>query len=64
MIAILLSFPIGLGIACLAFYVFALLHLHFWNHALYVWVVLVTAGYWQWFFLLKWIYQKVKKSKI
>lgn len=61
-IAMLLSFPIGLGMGCLAFYLSALLHLHFWNYALYVWPCVIVTGYWQWFILSKWIYQKVKRS--
>lgn len=59
-IAILLSFPVGLGIACLAFYITSLLHLHFWDYTLSVWACLIIAGYWQWFVLTKWIVRKLK----
>ncbi len=62
-ISVLLSSPVGLGIACLSFSISSLLHLHFWNYALYVWPCLMISGYWQWFVLFKWIYQKVKWRK-
>ena len=66
---IFLTFPIGYGLA-------ALLGLIFWGlynlfgvfspggflPNTFTWIIFVVAGYFQWFVLIPWLYQKLRKS--
>jgi len=64
---ITLTFPIGYGLGTLAGFAFLFLYKHwgivvpggFLANAI-SWIILVLAGYFQWFVLIPWLYRKAK----
>ena len=66
---LMLTFPIGLGIAAIAAFLFTMLHDMFgivvpggFLHNLVLWCVLVAAGYLQWFIGVPWAHRRWRQS--
>ncbi len=68
---IYLTFPLGYALGVLVGFVFMVIYYLFGVEVpggflsnLCVWIFLVLTGYFQWFVLVPWIYQQIKKSSL